>query len=104
MTWKVETLNETVDREILDLPADVQGRLIRMIDLIQDQGLAAVGYPYVRHLRKKVWEMRLGAGRALYVAAREERVVIVHVFRKQSQKTPKRVLKLALARAEEVLE
>jgi phage-related protein len=46
---------------------------------------------------------RAGISRALHVAARGRRVVIVRVFVKKTQKTPSREIDLALRRAKEVL-
>jgi len=61
----------------------------------------------VKHLEDALWEMRMrgrdGISRALYVAARGKRVVIVRVFVKKTQKTPRREIELALSRAKEVL-
>ena len=45
---------------------------------------------------------RDGIGRAIYVTAREKRVVVVRAFRKKTQKTPRREIALSLKRAEEV--
>jgi len=44
----------------------------------------------------------LTIARALYVTARGERVVVVRVFAKKTQKTPHREIELALKRAKEV--
>ena len=53
-----------------------------------------------------VWEMRMrgrdGIARAAYVTATGRRVVVVHVFGKKTQKTPRREIDIALHRAEEV--
>jgi phage-related protein len=46
---------------------------------------------------------RDGISRALYVAARGQRAVIVRVFLKKTQTTPNREIDLALTRAKEVL-
>ncbi|WP_281411578.1 type II toxin-antitoxin system RelE/ParE family toxin [Rhizobium sp. BK602] len=43
-----------------------------------------------------------GIARAAYVTAHERRVVVVHVFRKKTQKTPRREIEIALKRAREV--
>jgi len=45
-----------------------------------------------------------GISRALYVTVRDKRVVVVRVFVKKTQKTPRREIDLALQRAKEVLE
>ncbi len=43
-----------------------------------------------------------GIARALYVTVAGQRVVVVRVFAKKTQKTPRREIELALARAKEV--
>jgi len=45
---------------------------------------------------------RDGISRALYVTARGKRLVVVRVFIKKTQKTPRRELVLARERAKEV--
>jgi phage-related protein len=45
---------------------------------------------------------RSGISRALYVTASGKRVVIVRVFAKKTEKTPRREIELALARAKSV--
>jgi len=106
MRWAVEILNETVAGELDALPADMRARLARIIDLIEEIGLERLREPYVKHLEGKLWEMRVkgrdGIARAVYVTAHERRVIIVHVFRKKSRKTPRSALKLALSRAREL--
>jgi phage-related protein len=47
-------------------------------------------------------EGRSGISRALYVTAVGRRVVIVRVFVKKTEKTPRREIELALARAKTV--
>lgn len=106
--WSVETLNEIVDRELDALPADMRARFVRISDLIAAVGLERVREPHVRHLSGPLWEMRVpgrdGTSRALYVTARERRIVVVRVFVKKTRKTPRGEVRLALQRAREVLE
>jgi hypothetical protein len=35
IAWTVETLNETVDAELAELPADMRARLVRISELIE---------------------------------------------------------------------
>lgn len=106
MAWTVETLNETVDTELADLPADMRARLVRISELIESVGLPNVKEPHVRHIRGQLWEIRLkgkaGIARALYVTAKEQRVVIVRVFMKKTEKTPTGEIDQALQRAKEL--
>ncbi len=46
---------------------------------------------------------RDGIARAAYVTASGSRVVVVHVFPKKTQKTPRREIEIALERAKEVI-
>jgi phage-related protein len=107
MPWIVETLNATVDAEVTTLPADMRAQLSRISFMIEEFGLERMREPHVRHLRGPLWEMRMrgrdGISRALYVAARGQRAVIVRVFLKKTQTTPNREIDLALTRAKEVL-
>jgi phage-related protein len=74
--------------------------------VIEEFGLERVREPHVKHLRGSIWEMRMkgkdGISRALYVAAVRQRVVVVRVFVKKTQKTPNREIKLAQERAKEI--
>jgi phage-related protein len=103
MSWTVETLNDVVDAELEELPADMLARFRYISQLIEEFGLERVREPHVRHLRGPLWEMRMkgrdGISRALYVAAVGRRVVVVRVFIK---KTPKGEIELALERAREI--
>ena len=106
MRWVVELLDERVYEELAALPVDMRARFRRIVELIQDCGLERVREPLVKHLEGPIWEMRLkgrdGISRALYVAVTGRRVVVVRVFVKKSQKTPRQEIDLALARAREV--
>jgi ribosome-binding protein aMBF1 (putative translation factor) len=51
MAWTVETLNETVDAELAELPADMRARLVRISELIESVGPPNVKEPNVRHVR-----------------------------------------------------
>jgi phage-related protein len=106
MAWIVETLNETIDAELAELPADMRARLARIAELIEAVGLPSVREPHVRHIRGPIWEIRLkgeaGIARALYIAAKEQRVVILRAFVKKTEKTPAGEIELALQRAKEL--
>jgi phage-related protein len=106
MIWTVEYLNRAVLKEAQALAPDQRARLQRIIELVQVHGLERVREPHVKHLEGRLWEMRIsgqrGIARAVYVTAIGTRMVIVRVFVKKTQKTPRREIELALKRAEEV--
>ena len=99
-------MNETVDAKLAELPADMRARLVRISELIESVGLPNVKEPHIRHVRGQLWEIRLkvkaGIARALYVTAKEQRVVIVRAFIKKTEKTPRGEIDLALERAKEL--
>lgn len=107
MSWTVEILDKTVERELEALPADMRARFTRIVEIIESLGLENVGHPHVKHLEGLLWEIRMtgkaGISRAIYVTATGRRIVVVRVFLKKTQKTPRREIKLALARAKEIL-
>ncbi len=106
MAWTVETLNEVVDAELEELPADMLAKFVHISRLIEEFGLMRVKEPHVKHVRGPLWEMRLrgkdGTARALYVTVIEQRVMVVRVFVKKTEKTPESEIALALKRAKEV--
>ena len=106
MTWTVQFLDDGVRAALESLPRDIQASFLRISRLIEAVGLPNVHEPYVKHLEGKLWEMRMkgrdGIARAAYVTATGYRVVVVHVFVKKTQKTPRREIETALRRAKEV--
>jgi phage-related protein len=100
--WTVEVTADA-RAELEDWPTELRASLARIVERLEAVGLERVGEPFVRHLEGKLWEMRPSGrrveGRALYVAASGRRVVIVLAFQKRTQKTPRRLIELALRRA-----
>lgn len=103
--WTVETLDRRVDRELEALADDVRARFMRIADLLRTNGPHRVREPYVKPLDGKLWEMRMsgrnGIARAVYIAATGKRLVVLHVFEKKTEKTPRAALDLATRRAKE---
>jgi phage-related protein len=84
----------------------MQARFFRVAELVEAKGLPNVGAPHLKHLSGKVWEMRLkgkdGIARALYQAAKGQRVIVVRVFVKKTQRTPGSEIRLAEERAKQI--
>src|ERR1700720_1106385 len=103
--WRI-TLLPVAATELEAMPADIRARFGRIANLIETHGLEQVREPHIKHLKDRLWEMRMtgrdGIGRALYVAAAERRVVVVCLFTKKTQRTPAREIRLAERRAKEV--
>ena len=56
-----------------------------------------------RQIEGKLWEVRIGPHRVFYVLLLQEEMVLLHAYRKQTQKAPARELELARRRMQEVL-
>ena len=101
-------MNETVVAELRALPRDMRARFDHISDMIRSDGIENIGMPHVRHLEGPLWEMRLrgrdGIARAIYVTVRHRQVVVVRVFVKKTEGTPRREIRLAMQRAQEALE
>jgi phage-related protein len=106
MSWRVEFLDAGVIAAMSALPNDIRARFERIVALIESHGIERMREPYAKHLEGPIWEMRMkgkdGIARAAYVTATGQRVVVVHVFTKKTQKTPRRDIETALRRAKEV--
>ena len=106
MRWTVEFLNEEVRGELEAPSRDILASFLRISRLIEANGLEKVHEPYVKHLEGPLWEMRMkgrdGIARAAYVTPVGRRVVVVRVFPKKTQKTPRREIELALRRAKDI--
>lgn len=92
--------------ELEALPPDMQAKFQHLVALIESKGLERLREPYVKPLEGKLWELRMsgrdGISRAIYVTASGRRVVVVRVFIKKTEKTPRRELEIARQRAKEV--
>lgn len=101
MKWTIKLL-EDAERELLAMPPDIQARFLHVAELLEHFGPQQVGMPHIRHLDGKLWEMRLsgkdGIARAIYIAQAQQRLVVLHIFIKKSQKTPRKALEMARAR------
>ena len=105
MQWTVETL-DIVDAEIEALPPALQARLLRLMEMVETVGLERLREPHVKHIDGKMWELRAkateGIARGLYVTVTGRRVIVLHVFVKKSQKTPRIALDIARERMKQV--
>ena len=106
MAWSVEFVNEAAEDELRAMPRGIIAIFLRITALIESAGPQRLPPLYVKHLEGSIWELRMkdesGIARAAYVTASGQRVVVLHVFSKKTQKTPLRNLELARKRAKEL--
>jgi phage-related protein len=95
-----------VERTILRLPPGLLARYVRLTDLMLEFG-PALGMPHTRAMGGGLFELRVkgqeGISRVFYGTAVAQRIIMLHVFIKKSQKTPSKELAIARRRLQEVL-
>ena len=81
------------------MPADIRARFLHIAELLQDFGPQRVGLPHIRPLEGKLWEMRMqgrdGIARAIYVAVKGRRLLVLNVFANKTRSTPRNALDIA---------
>lgn len=99
--WTVR-VHPRAEVELKALPADMQAKFLHIAELLEIFGPQKVGMPHVRPLEHKLWEMRMhgreGIARAVYVAAQGRSLLVLHVFVKKTEKSPRRAIETALER------
>jgi phage-related protein len=102
--WTV-AVHRLAEPELQALPADMKARFLRIAELLEDFGPQHVGMPHVRPLEGKLWEMRMqgrdGIARAIYAAVQGRTLLVLHVFVKKTQTTPRAALQTAQKRLKE---
>jgi len=97
--------NREVQAAVLGLPDKLAARYVFLTTRMLAVG-AHLGPPHTKALGNGLFELRLkspdGIARAMYGALVDRRIVILHVFIKKSQKTPRRELLLAYSRLKKV--
>ncbi|MDR0325786.1 MAG: type II toxin-antitoxin system RelE/ParE family toxin [Oscillospiraceae bacterium] len=86
-------------KEFLDaLPSKHRAKVVWEIELLEEAGLS-LGMPYVRHIKDKLWELRIkfasDISRVFYFVPSGNTIVLLHGFVKKSQKTPKNEISIA---------
>lgn len=103
--WTVR-VHPQAEAELKAIPADMQARFLHIAELLEAFGPQKVGMPHVRPLERKLWEMRMhgrdGIARAVYAAAQGRSLLVLHVFVKKTQATPRSAIETALKRLESV--
>ena len=64
------------------------------IELLQQNG-TLLNENITKHLEDGIWELRLGNNRVFYFFFQDNTFVLLHQFRKKTQKTPKREIEKA---------
>jgi phage-related protein len=91
-----------VIEEIDSLPVQASATVYELLDGIEKNGFNAVRVEF-RQLEGKLWEIKMrlpqsGAYRIFYGMVRKDTMMLLHAYKKQTQKAPTRELQTALNR------
>ena len=105
MKWTITYFSESVQHEILAMPAGFLGRYLRYSDRMGVFG-PDLGLPHTRAMGGGLFELRLksvgGIARVFYCTIVGRKIVVLHQFIKKTDKTPPRELETARRRMREV--
>lgn len=91
-------LDDLQKRSVTSKDARIQHKqIVQYIQLLEDHG-TRLGENITKHLDENIWELRPGDNRVLYFYHKDDTYVLLHQFRKKTQKTPPR--EIAKAKAE----
>lgn len=90
--------DEPVRDYILSLPEEEKALVDAFLSKLAQEGYLPP--PFVRKLKgvDKLWELRPGRHRVIYFYYDGNKAVLLHAFKKQSQKTPEKEIQVALQR------
>jgi phage-related protein len=88
---------------ILSQNAATQAKTARQIDLLEKHG-HLLGMPHSKKLHSDIYELRIRGQNELRIlyCFKKKGIYLLHIFKKQTQKTPKRELETALKRLREI--
>jgi len=106
VNWRVTFYSAGFEEEVLQLAAGFVARFLRYAERMEIYG-PDLGMPHTRAIGEGLFELRVkgqeGIARVFYCTVVQRRIVMLLVFIKKSQKTPKRELETAKRRLQEVL-
>jgi phage-related protein len=105
MIYSIHYYSESVQIDLLSMPATLQARYIGLTDRMRVVG-ANLGEPHTKAMGDGLFELRLmgaeGIARVMYCTLSGKRIVMLHGFIKKTQKTPRAELDTAIRRMKEV--
>ncbi|KAF0122643.1 MAG: hypothetical protein FD151_664 [bacterium] len=105
MHWIITYYSESIQEEILALPAGFLGRYLRYSDRMEVYG-PDLGMPHTRAMGDGLFELRLkaaeGIARLFYCTMVGKKIVMLHQFIKKTNKTPLKELEIARRRMKEI--
>lgn len=75
----------------------------RILNLLMNYGLT-IGMPYIRRINSELWEMRPIRNRIFFFAYKDKEFVLLHMFVKKTNKTPKGEIDKAMTEIKNYIE
>lgn len=69
-------------------------KITAYINMLEKYG-TSIGEPYIKHLNDNIWELRALRDRILFAYWNNNRFILLSIFIKKTQKTPRRELERA---------
>lgn len=105
MKWQIIYYNENLEQEILNLPDGLLARYFHLTDLMIEFG-SNLGLSHTKAIDKGLFELRVkskeGIARVFFCTKIGKKIIVLHSYIKKSQKIPKRELKIAISKMQEV--
>lgn len=106
MNWKINYYNQSVKEDARALPKSIKAKFEAIMDKILEHG-PNLGLPFTCPMGKGLFEIRAkgqeGIARGMFCIISRNTIVILHVFIKKTQATPKKELDFAIKRMKEVM-
>ncbi len=105
MKWNINYYNQSVKDDVRSLPRSIRAKFEAIMDKMSEYG-PDLGLPFTRAMKKSLFEIRAkgqeGIARGFFCVLSENTIVILQVFIKKTEATPKKELDLAIKRLKEV--
>ncbi len=106
MKWSIGYYSTELEKKILSLPSGLLARYLRLTDLMLEFG-SNLGLPHTKSLGGGLLELRIkskeGTARVFYCTMLGNKIIMLHLFIKKSQKIPQKEIEIARNRIKEVL-
>lgn len=103
----VKTGEKPVEKYLEKLDIKEQSKIAKFIEFLR-LSVGCSNPPFIKHIKGKIWELKVDFShnkyRLFYFIFIKKTIIILHVFRKKTAKTPKLEISTAEKRYHEVLE
>lgn len=103
--WTIEYYSQDVIDWLNDLPVGLRASYVKLMELLKEFGMD-LRLPHSRAIGQGLFELRLkakeGIARVLYCTLINPKIMVLHSFKKKTEKTPRSVLAIATNRMKEL--